>query len=156
MSSLYTDNSKRIHALVHAILQFIESQRGHANGIDQVSDKTHSIDLSLHAVIDAKPCDTRHATVLAEAIENITAPHLTEIAHCLRQARHDLNWREDNAQFYHRSLILARVIATATCIACWWVRMHVALTLRISAGVYSCLDLAHSIATMPIAHLSFT
>lgn len=100
MSSLYKEKSIRIHALVHAILHYLENNRARPHGIDQVQNKLQSLDLSLDAVRDAKPCDSRHASILAGAIDNITAPHLRGIANCLKQARHDLTWREDNAQFY--------------------------------------------------------
>lgn len=100
MSSLYKEKSIRIHALVHVILQYLENECGRAYGIDRVLKKMHGMDLSLQAIIDAKPCDTRHAPILTEAIENINTPQLRGIANCLKQARHDLVWREDNAQFY--------------------------------------------------------
>ena len=100
MSSLYKEKSIRIHALVHVILQYLENECGRAYGIDRVLKKMQGMDLSLQAIIDAKPCDTRHAPILTEAIENINTPQLRGIANCLKQARHDLVWREDNAQFY--------------------------------------------------------
>ncbi|MDU8927009.1 dimethylsulfonioproprionate lyase family protein [Alisedimentitalea sp. MJ-SS2] len=100
MSGTNTEKSLRIHALVHAIMRFFEANRARATGIDQVLEKMRAMDLSLGATVDVLPCDTRHAPVLTEAVEDITAPDLHDIASCLKDARHDLVWREDNAQFY--------------------------------------------------------
>ena len=100
MSCTITEKSNRIHALVHAIMQFFEINLAQAKGVDQVLEKIQSMDLSLEATVDVPPCDTRHASVLREAIEGITAPGLGDISNCLKDARRDLVWREDNAQFY--------------------------------------------------------
>ncbi|MCG6556911.1 dimethylsulfoniopropionate lyase [Ruegeria sp. 1NDH52C] len=100
MSGTNTEKSMRIHALVHAIMQFFEANRACATGIDQALEKMRAMDLSLRASVDVPPRDTRHATILTEAIEEITAPDLRDIASCLKRARRDLAWREDNAQFY--------------------------------------------------------
>ena len=100
MSATSTEKSLRIHALVHAILRFFEANRDRATGMDQVLAKLRAMDLSLRATVDVPPRDTRHAAVLSEAIEDITAPGLRDVARCLKRARHDLVWREDNAQFY--------------------------------------------------------
>ena len=100
MSGTNTEKSMRIHALVRAIMQFFEANRARATGIDQALEKMRAMDLSLRASVDVPPRDTRHATILTEAIEDITSPDLRDIASCLKRARRDLVWREDNAQFY--------------------------------------------------------
>ena len=63
-------------------------------------DKLAAMDLSDERLIDIPPQGTRHDEVLKNAIAGITAPELHEIARCLKAAKEDLAWREDNAQFY--------------------------------------------------------
>lgn len=95
-----TEKQIRIHALVHAILQFLAAHRSSSSGVDQVLTKTQDMDLSIAHMSDVVPCDTRHMAVLSEAIDSITAPGLRDIASCLNHAQHDLVWLEDNGQFY--------------------------------------------------------
>lgn len=97
---MITEKKIRIHALVHAILQFLEDNRGSTTGVDLVLEKLRQTDFSLERTVDAEPRDTQHARILTDAIDDITAPDLSDIARCLRRARHDLIWREDNGQFY--------------------------------------------------------
>lgn len=92
--------SARIYALVHSILQFLKENRRLTPEVNQVLDKTKAMDLSLARTLDYAPFGTRHEHVLTEAIEGITSPKLRNIADCLKLARNDLIWREDNAQFY--------------------------------------------------------
>ena len=58
------------------------------------------MDLKGERLIDLPPQGTRHDEVLKDAIAGIVAPELQEIARCLKAAKDDLIWREDNAQFY--------------------------------------------------------
>lgn len=43
---------------------------------------------------------TRHTSVLSRAIDDITSPDLRNIADCLKQARQDLVWLEDEGRYY--------------------------------------------------------
>lgn len=100
MSHLDTNRQERIHALVHAIVQFLQCNRKGSLGARRVLQKLEALDLSAGAVAKVTPHDTRHSQVLAEAIKDITAPALQDIASSLKAARHDLAWREDNAEYY--------------------------------------------------------
>lgn len=100
MSHLNTNKHQRIHALVHAIVQFFEANRDRNPGVDRALRKVQTLNLSLDAAVDSRPHDTRHSQVLSEAIEDVTAPELQGIVDCLKAARYDLAWREDNAEYY--------------------------------------------------------
>ena len=69
-------------------------------GVDLTLDKLAGMDLSDERLIDTPPQGTRHDEVLKNAIAGITSPGLDGIARCLKAAKDDLVWREDNAQFY--------------------------------------------------------
>ena len=95
-----TGKAARIHALVHAIVRFLDVARDEEPAVVPVLDRMRALDLSLEGVVDVEPRGTRHARVLTAAIADVTAPRLGDIAHCLDRARHDLAWREDNGRFY--------------------------------------------------------
>ena len=96
MSHLNTNKHQRIHALVHAIVQFFEANRDRNPGVDRVLRKVQTLNLSLDAAVDSRPHDTRHSQVLSEAIEDVTAPELQGIVDCLKAARYDAEtWLTD-------------------------------------------------------------
>ena len=94
------DKQRRIQKLILSIISYLRVHRGAARGIDLTLNKLATIDLSDRSFIDAPPQGTRHDEVLKNAIARIAAPELQEIANCLKAAKDDLVWREDNAQFY--------------------------------------------------------
>ena len=96
------DKSVRIHALVHAILQFLDASSDKEPIVERVLSKMRGLDLSLSCVMDVPPKDTRHAGILADAIEDVISSDLHEIGTSLHRAQHHLAWREDNADFYAR------------------------------------------------------
>ena len=94
------DKQRRIQKLVESIITYLRAHKGAAPGVDLTLKKLSAIDLSDKSFIDAPPQGTRHDDVLNNAIARIAAPELQEIANCLKVAKDDLVWREDNAQFY--------------------------------------------------------
>ena len=94
------DKQRRIQKLILSIISYLRAHKGAARGIDLTLNKLATIDLSDRSFIDAPPQGTRHDEVLKNAIARIAAPELQEIANCLKAAKDDLVWREDNAQFY--------------------------------------------------------
>ena len=95
-----TDKQCRIQALIQSIVTYLQAHRAAMRGVDLTLDKLASMDLSEERIIDLPPKGTRHDEVLNNAIAGIVAPELCEIAGCLKAAKDDLVWREDNAQFY--------------------------------------------------------
>ena len=95
-----TDKQCRIQALIQSIVTYLQAHRDATRGVDLTLDKLASMDLSEERIIDLPPKGTRHDEVLNNAIAGIVAPELCEIAGCLKAAKDDLVWREDNAQFY--------------------------------------------------------
>ncbi|GGA12664.1 dimethylsulfonioproprionate lyase family protein [Neptunicoccus cionae] len=95
-----TDKQRRIQALIHSIVTYLQARRAATRGVDLTLDKLAAMDLSDERLIDLPPQGTRHDEVLKNAIAGIAAPELQEIARCLKAAKDDLIWREDNAQFY--------------------------------------------------------
>ena len=95
-----TDKQCRIQALIQSIVTYLQAHRAATRGVDLTLDKLASMDLSEERIIDLPPKGTRHDEVLNNAIAGIVAPELCEIAGCLKAAKDDLVWREDNAQFY--------------------------------------------------------
>ena len=91
---------RRIQKLVESIITYLRAHRGAAPGVDLTLKKLATIDLSDKNFVDAPPQGTRHDEVLNDAIARITAPEVQEIANCLKSAKDDLVWREDNARFY--------------------------------------------------------
>jgi hypothetical protein len=75
-------------------------------GVDLTLDKLAAMGLSHERLIDIPPQGTWHDEVLKNAIAGISAPELHEIARCLKAAKDDLVWREDNAQFYPQDVDL--------------------------------------------------
>ena len=94
------DKQRRIQKLIESIISYLRANIGGARGVDLTLNKLAAIDLSDKSFIDAPPQGTRHDEVLNDAIARIAAPELQEIANCLKAAKDDLVWREDNAQFY--------------------------------------------------------
>lgn len=94
------EKSVRIHALVHAILQFLDASSDKEPVVERVLEKMRGLDLSLPSIVDIPPNDTRHAGILADAIEDVISSDLHDIGTNLHRARHDLAWREDNADYY--------------------------------------------------------
>ena len=94
------NKQRRIQKLVESIITYLRAHRGAATGVDLTLKKLASIDLSDKNFVDAPPQGTRHDEVLNDAIARIAAPELQEIANCLKEAKDDLVWREDNARFY--------------------------------------------------------
>lgn len=95
-----TDKQCRIQALIQSIVTYLQAYRAATRGVDLTLDKLASMDLSEERIVDLPPKGTRHDEVLNNAIAGIVAPELCEIAGCLKAAKDDLVWREDNAQFY--------------------------------------------------------
>ena len=95
-----TDKQCRIQALIQSIVTYLQAYRAATRGVDLTLDKLASMDLSEERIIDLPPKGTRHDEVLKNAIAGIVAPELCEIAGCLKAAKDDLVWCEDNAQFY--------------------------------------------------------
>ena len=94
------DKKRRIQKLIESIISYLKTHRGASRGVDLTLNKLVAIDLSDKSFIDAPPQGTRHNEVLKNAIAGIAGPELQEIANCLRSAKDDLVWREDNALFY--------------------------------------------------------
>jgi hypothetical protein len=95
-----TDNQRRIQALIHSIITYLQNHGVGMYGVDLTLDKLAAMDLSDERLIDTPPQGTRHDEVLKNAIEGVIAPELHEIARCLKTAKDDMVWREDKAQFY--------------------------------------------------------
>ena len=95
-----TDKQRRIQALIQSIVTYLQAHRAATRGVDLTLDKLAAMDLKGERLIDLPPQGTRHDEVLKNAIAGIVAPELQEIARCLKAAKDDLIWREDNAQFY--------------------------------------------------------
>ena len=95
-----TDKQRRIQALIHSIITYLQAHIAATRGVDLTLDKLAAMDMSDERLIDLPPQGTRHDEVLKNAIAGIVAPELQEIARCLKAAKDDLIWREDNAQFY--------------------------------------------------------
>ena len=95
-----TEKQRRIQALIQSIVIYLQAHRAATRGVDLTLDKLAAMDLSNERLIDIPPQGTRHDEVLKNAIAGIVAPELQEVAHCLKAAKDDLVWREDNAQFY--------------------------------------------------------
>ena len=98
--NVMADKQRRIQKLVESIITYLRAHRGAAPGVNLTLKKLASIDLSDKNFIDAPPQGTRHDEVLNDAVARIATPELQEIANCLKAAKDDLVWREDNAQFY--------------------------------------------------------
>ncbi len=94
------EKKRRILSLVRAIQTFLEQNRDHSEKADLVLAKMRDVDLSLEAVADLAPCGGPHAEVLTDAIKDIISPDLSDIAERLKNARHDLVWREDDGRYY--------------------------------------------------------
>ena len=94
------DKQRRIQKLVESIITYLRAKRGAAPGVDLTLRKLSVIDLSDKSFIETPPQGTRHDEVLKNAIAKIATPELQEIANCLKAAKDDLVWREDNADFY--------------------------------------------------------
>ena len=95
-----TDKQRRIQALIQSIVTYLQAHRAATRGVDLTLDKLAAMDLKGERLIDLPPQGTRHDEVLKNAIAGIVAPELQEIARCLKAAKDDLIWREDNDQFY--------------------------------------------------------
>lgn len=94
-----TDKQRRIQALIQSIVTYLQAHRAATRGVDLTLDKLAAMDLKGERLFDLPPQGTRHDEVLKNAIAGIVAPELQEIARCLKAAKDDLIWREDNAQF---------------------------------------------------------
>ena len=95
-----TDKQHRIHSLIHSIVNYLQAHRAGKPGVDMTLDKLFNMNLSGEMLIDMPAQVTRHDEVLRSAIDGIVAPELQDIARCLKVAKNDLAWCEDNAQFY--------------------------------------------------------
>lgn len=95
-----TDKQHRIQALISAIISYLQAHRAASSGVGMTLDKLEAMRLSEQTLIDAPPQRSRHDAVLNIAIDAIRSPQLQEIARCLKSAKDDLVWREDNTQFY--------------------------------------------------------
>jgi len=98
--NVMANKQRRIQKLVESIITYLRAHRGAAPGVDLTLKKLATIDISEKNFVDASPQGTRHDEVLNDAIAGIAATELQEIANCLKAAKDDLVWREDNAQFY--------------------------------------------------------
>ena len=94
------DRQSRIQKLIESIISYLQAYRGVTYGVHLTLNKLVATDLSDKSFIDMPPQGTRHDEVLNNAIARIAAPELQEIANCLKAAKDDLVWREDNALFY--------------------------------------------------------
>ena len=103
-----TDKQIRIQALICSVVTYLEAHRGCLSGVDVTLEKLAGMQLSDERLIDIPPQSTRHDEVLRNAIAGIVAPELVEIAACLKAAKDDLVWREDNAQFYQQGADLGK------------------------------------------------
>jgi hypothetical protein len=101
-----TDKQHRIQALIQSIVTYLQAHRAVMRGVDLTLDKLAAMGLSHERLIDIPPQGTWHDEVLKNAIAGISAPELHEIARCLKAAKDDLVWREDNAQFYPQDVDL--------------------------------------------------
>ena len=101
-----TDKQHRIQALIQSIVTYLQAHRAVMRGVDLTLDKLAAMGLSHERLIDIPPQGTWHDEVLKNAIAGICAPELHEIARCLKAAKDDLVWREDNAQFYPQDVDL--------------------------------------------------
>ena len=97
-----TDKQHRIQALICSVVTYLKAHRGCMSGVDITLDKLAGMNLSNERLIDIPSKSTRHDEVLRNAIAGIVSPELVEIAICLKAAKDDLVWREDNAQFYQQ------------------------------------------------------
>jgi len=95
-----TDKQRRIQALIHSIITYLQAHIAATRGVDLTLDKLAAMDMSDERLIDLPPQGTRHDEVLKNAIAGIVAPELQDIAGCLKAAKDDLIWREDKTQFY--------------------------------------------------------
>ena len=95
-----TDKQLRIQALIQSIVTYLQTHRAVMRGVDMTLDKLAAMDLSNERLIDIPPQGTRHDEILKNAIAGIATPELFDIATCLKAAKDDLVWREDNSQFY--------------------------------------------------------
>lgn len=91
---------QRIVFLVRAIWAFLEQNRDRSKEADLVLAKMWETDLSLDGVADLAPCGGPHSEVLTDAIDDIVCPDVRNIAKRLKDARHDLVWREDDGRYY--------------------------------------------------------
>ena len=98
--NVMADKQRRIQELIKSIISYLRTHRGAMRGVDLTLQKLTAVDLSDENFIDAPPQGTRHDEVLKKAIAGIAIPELQEIAICLKAAKDDLVWREDNALFY--------------------------------------------------------
>ena len=103
-----TDKQNRIQALICSIVNYLKAHRGCLSGVDFTLDKLAGMNLSDERLIDMPSESTRHNEVLRNAIAGIVAPELVDIAICLKAAKDDLVWREDNAQFYQQGADLGK------------------------------------------------
>lgn len=97
-----TDKQNRIQALICSVVTYLKAHRGCMSGVDITLDKLAGMNLPDERLIDILSRSTRHYEVLRDAIAGIVAPELAEIAICLKAAKDDLVWREDNGQFYQK------------------------------------------------------
>jgi len=95
-----TNKQLRIQALIQSIVTYLQTHRAVMRGVDMTLDKLAAMDLSNERLIDIPPQGTRHDEILKNAIAGIATPELFDIATCLKAAKDDLAWREDNSQFY--------------------------------------------------------
>ncbi len=95
-----TGKQQRIQALIKSVIAYLRSCTGASQGVDLVLSKLAGMDLSDKNLVDMPPQKSRHDAVLGSAIDLITSPQLSEIANCLRAAKEDLTWCEDNSEFY--------------------------------------------------------
>ena len=98
--NVMVDKQSRIQKLIESIISYLQAYRGVTYGVHLTLNKLVATDLSDKSFIDMPPQGTRHDEVLKNAIASIAAPELQEIANCLKAAKDDLVWREDNALFY--------------------------------------------------------
>ena len=103
-----TDKQNRIQALIYSVISYLNAHKGCMIGVDSTLDKLAGMNLSDERLIDIPSRSTRHDETLRKAITGIVAPELVEIAMCLKAAKDDLDWREDNAQFYQQGADLGK------------------------------------------------
>jgi hypothetical protein len=90
----------RVQALVQSIVDYLQTHKAVSPGIDLTLAKLAAMDLSSENLLDVPAQQSRHNEVLNRAIDGIVSTELYGIAECLRAAKEDLQWQEDNAQFY--------------------------------------------------------
>jgi len=91
---------RRIRALIEAIHRFMEPRRDTPPGVDLLLRRLAETDMHEGGFLDMPPQGSRHDAILTDAIAQIEASDLRDIADCLAAAKEDLIWCEDDNRYY--------------------------------------------------------